>query len=137
MQRLAIRILSLALIAVSSVAAVETKYPHGGFDPRLDKLQGLLAHMSAPRRRSRSRPVPSCGRPLRPSPVATGVPITSEQEADLRDWLYDFLGRLFRFRQRQPRRPVLPARGRQQPEGLAAHARDPKKLGHPPRRHAL
>ena len=45
MQRLAIRILSLALIAVSSAAAVGTKYPNGVFEPRLDKLQDLLAHI--------------------------------------------------------------------------------------------
>ena len=45
MQPLAIRILSLALITVSSAAAVETKYPHGGFEPRLDKLQGLLDYV--------------------------------------------------------------------------------------------
>ena len=37
MQPLAIRVLSLALITVSSAAAVETKYPPGGFEPRLDK----------------------------------------------------------------------------------------------------
>ena len=45
MQPLAIRILSLALVTVSSAAAVETKYPHGGFEPRLDKLQGLLDYI--------------------------------------------------------------------------------------------
>ena len=46
MQPLAIRILYVALIAVyggvSSAAAVETKYPQGDFDPRLDKLQGQV-----------------------------------------------------------------------------------------------
>ena len=49
MQRLAIRILCIALIAVyggvSSAAAVQTKRPDDGFTPRLDKLQGLLDYI--------------------------------------------------------------------------------------------
>ena len=90
MQRLAIRILSLALIAVSSAAAVETKYPSGGFDPRLDKFQGLLAHIRATKK-VEIKAGPKLWQTITAIPVATGVPITSEQEADLRDWLYDFL----------------------------------------------
>ena len=90
MQPLAIRILSLALIAVSSAAAVETKYPHGGFEPRLDKLQGLLDYVHTAKK-IKVKAGPKLWQAIESIPVATGVPITSEQEADLRDWLYDFL----------------------------------------------
>ena len=90
MQRLAIRILSLALITVSSAAAVETKYPHGGFEPRLDKLQGLLDYVHAAKK-VKVKAGPKLWQAIESIPVATGVPITPEQEADLHDWLYDFL----------------------------------------------
>ena len=90
MQRLAIRSLSLALITISSAAAVETKYPHGGFEPRLDKLQGLFDYVRTARK-VEVKAGPKLWQTITAIPVATGVPITSEQEADLRDWLYDFL----------------------------------------------
>ena len=90
MQPLAIRILSLALITVSSAAAVETKYPHGGFEPRLDKLQGLLDYIHTVEK-IKVKAGPKLWQAIESIPVATGVPITPEQEADLRDWLYDFL----------------------------------------------
>ena len=90
MQPLAIRILSLALITVSSAAAVETKYPHGGFEPRLDKLQGLLDYVHTAKK-IKVKAGPKLWQAITTIPVATGVPITPEQEADLRDWLYDFL----------------------------------------------
>ena len=90
MQRLAIGILSLALIAVSSAAAVETKYPHGGFDPRLDKLQGLLDYTHTVEK-IEVKAGPKLWQAIEAIPIATGVPITPAQEADLRDWLYDFL----------------------------------------------
>ena len=90
MQPLAIRILSIALVTVSSAAAVETKYPSGGFEPRLDKLQGLLDHIRTAKK-IEVKAGPKLWQAITAIPVATGVPITSEQEADLRDWLYDFL----------------------------------------------
>ncbi len=99
MQPLAIRILYVALIAVyggvSSAAAVETKYPNGGFAPRLDKLQDLLAHIRTVEK-IKVKAGPKLWQaiatiPVATGPIATGVPITPEQEADLRDWLYDFL----------------------------------------------
>lgn len=90
MQPLAIRILSLALIAISSAAAVETKYPHGGFEPRLDKLQGLLDYVRTTKK-VEVKAGPKLWQTITAIPVAAGVPITSQQEADLRDWLYDFL----------------------------------------------
>ena len=90
MQRLAIRILSLALIAVSSAAAVETKYPSGGFEPRLDKLQGLLEYIHTAKK-IEVKAGPKLWQGIEAIPIATGVPLTPEQQADLRDWLYDFL----------------------------------------------
>ena len=90
MQPVAIRILSLALVVVSSAAAVETKYPHGGFEPRLDKLQGLLDYIHTVEK-IEVKAGPKLWQAIESIPVATGVPITPEQEADLRDWLYDFL----------------------------------------------
>ena len=90
MQRLAIRILSIVLIAVSSAAAVQTKYPHSGFEPRLDKLQGMINYIHT----ARKTPVkagPQLWQAIEGIPIAAGIPITPEQEADLRDWLYDFL----------------------------------------------
>ena len=90
MQPLAIRILSLALITVSSAAAVETKYPHGGFEPRLDKLQGLLDYVHTAKK-IKVKAGPKLWQAIESIPIARDVPITPEQEADLRDWLYDFL----------------------------------------------
>ena len=90
MQRLAIRILSLALIAVSSATAVETKYPAGGFEPRLDKLQDLLEYIHTAKK-IKVKAGPKLWQAIATIPIATGVPITPEQQADLRDWLYDFL----------------------------------------------
>ena len=94
MQPLAIRILCVALIAVyggvSSVAAVETKYPDGGFEPRLDKLQGLLDYIHTVEK-IKVKAGPKLWQAIEAIPVATGIPITPAQEADLRDWLYDFL----------------------------------------------
>ena len=94
MQLLAVRILYVALIAVfggvSSVAAVGTKRPDGGFEPRLDKLQDLLGYIRTVEM-TKVKVGPRLWQAVTAIPVATGVPITPEQEADLRDWLYDFL----------------------------------------------
>ena len=90
MQRLAIRILSLALVAVSSAAAVETKYPTGGFAPRLDKLQGLLEYIHTAKK-IEVKAGPKLWQAIEAIPIATDISITPAQQADLRDWLYDFL----------------------------------------------
>ena len=94
MQPLAVRILYVVLIAVyggvSSVAAVETKYPAGGFEPRLDKFQGLLEHIRTVEK-VKVQAGPKLWQAITTIPVVEGIPITPEQEADLRDWLYDFL----------------------------------------------
>ena len=90
MQRLAIRILSLALIAATSTAAVETKYPAGGFAPRLDKLQGLLDYIHTAKK-IEVKAGPKLWQAIKAIPIATDISITPEQQADLHDWLYDFL----------------------------------------------
>ena len=90
MQPLAIRILSLALIAISSAAAIETKYPSGGFEPRLDKLQGLLDYVHTAKK-IKVKAGPKLWQAITTIPVAADISITPQQEADLRDWLYDFL----------------------------------------------
>ena len=94
MQRLAIRILCIALIAVyggvSSAAAVQTKRPDGGFTPRLDKLQGLLDYIHTAEK-IEVKAGPTLWQAVGAIPIAAGVPIVPEQEADLRAWLYDFL----------------------------------------------
>ena len=90
MQPIAIRILCVALLAVSSAVAVETKYPHGGFAPRLDKLQSLLAYIHTAEK-IEVKAGPALWQAVEAIPIATGVPITPAQEADLRNWLYDFL----------------------------------------------
>ncbi len=94
MQPVAIRILCVALIAVyggvSSAAAVETKYPHGGFEPRLDKLQGLLDYVHTAKK-VEVKAGPKLWQIIESIPVATDIPITPDQEANLRNWLYDFL----------------------------------------------
>ena len=79
MQPLAVRILYVALIAVyggvSSAAAVETKYPDGGFEPRLDKLQGLLDHIRTVEK-VKVKAGPKLWQAITAIPVATGVPIS-------------------------------------------------------------
>ena len=94
MQPLAIRILYVALIAVyggvSSAAAVETKYPSGGFEPRLDKFQGLLDHIRTVEK-IKVKAGPKLWKTIESIPVDADISITPAQEADLRDWLYDFL----------------------------------------------
>ena len=94
MQRLAIRILCIALIAiyggVSSATAVQTKRPDGGFTPRLDKLQGLLDYIHTAEK-IEVKAGPTLWQAVGAIPIAAGVLIVPEQEADLRTWLYDFL----------------------------------------------
>ena len=92
--RILIRILYVVLIAVyggvSSAAAVETKYPSGGFEPRLDKFQGLLDHIRTVEK-IKVKAGPKLWKTIESIPVDADISITPAQEADLRDWLYDFL----------------------------------------------
>ena len=78
MQRLAIRSLSLALIAISSAAAVETKYPSGGFEPRLDKLQGLFDYVRTARK-VEVKAGPKLWQTITAIPVATDISITPKR----------------------------------------------------------
>ncbi len=90
MKSVAIRTLYFALIAVFSAAGAEPKPQYGGFLPDADGHQAYFDYISS----LDVIPV-EAGDELRQAveaiPVEPGVPITSEQEADLRDWLYDFL----------------------------------------------
>ncbi len=94
MQPLAVRILCVALIAVfgsvSSAAAVAIKRPDDSFAPRLDRIQGLLDYIHAAEK-IKVKAGPTLWQAVEAIPVATNRSITPAQEADLRDWLYDFL----------------------------------------------
>ena len=62
-----------------------------GFSPDADGQPSLSRLHQRLGDDPKSRPGLSCSRPSRPSQFEPGVPITPEQEADLRAWLYDFL----------------------------------------------
>ena len=94
MQPVAIRTLYFTLIAawfaVSSAATAEPKSQYGGFSPDDDGRQAYLDYIN-----SLEMIQVEAGAELQQAiasiPVEPGVPITPEQEADLRAWLYDFL----------------------------------------------
>ena len=94
MQPVAIRTLYFALIAawfaVSSAATAEPKSQYGGFSPDADGHQAYLDYING-----LEMIQVEAGAELQQAvaaiPVEPSVPITSEQEADLRAWLYDFL----------------------------------------------
>ena len=94
MQPVAIRTLYFTLIAawfaVSSTAVAEPKSQYGGFSPDADGHQAYLDYING-----LEMIQVEAGAELQQAvgaiPVEPGVPITPEQEADLRDWLYDFL----------------------------------------------
>lgn len=93
MKLLAISTLYFALVAawlaVASAAAAEQPQ-YGGFSPDAEGHQAYLDYLN----RLDMMKV-EAGAELQQAveaiPVEAGVPITSEQEADLRGWLYDFL----------------------------------------------
>ena len=94
MQPVAIRTLYFTLIAawfaVSSAAVAEPKSQYGGFSPDADGHQAYLDYING-----LEMIQVEAGAELQQAvaaiPVEPGVPITPEQEADLRAWLYDFL----------------------------------------------
>ena len=94
MQPLAIRILSLALVAAwlaaSSAAVAEPTSQYGGFSSDADGHQAYLDYIN-----SLEMIQVEAGAELQQAveaiPVEPSFPITPEQEADLRAWLYDFL----------------------------------------------
>ena len=94
MQPLAIRTLYLALIAawfaVSSAAVAEPKSQYGGFSPDDDGHQAYLDYING-LEMIQVEAGAELQQAIAAIPVEPSVPITSEQEADLRAWLYDFL----------------------------------------------
>ena len=94
MQPVAIRTLYFTLIAawfaVSSAAVAEPKSQYGGFSPDADGHQAYLDYING-----LEMIQVEAGAELQQAvaaiPVEPSVPITPEQEADLRAWLYDFL----------------------------------------------
>ena len=94
MQPLAIRTLYFALIAawfaISSAATAEPKSQYGGFSSDDDGRQTYLDYING-----LEMIQVEAGAELQQAvaaiPVEPGIPITPEQEADLRAWLYDFL----------------------------------------------
>ena len=93
MKPLAIRTLYFTLIAawfaISGTATAEPKSQYGGLSAAADGYQAYLDIHALEMIKVEA------GAELQQAvatiPVEPGVPITSEQEADLRDWLYDFL----------------------------------------------
>ena len=87
MKLLAIRTLSCVLIAIASAAGTEQ---YGGFASDADGHQAYLDYLH----RLEMIPV-AAGEELQQAiktiPVESDIALTSGQEADLRDWLYDFL----------------------------------------------
>ncbi len=94
MQPVAIRTLYLALItawfAVSSTATAEPKSQYGGFSPDADGHQAYLDYING-LEMIQVEAGAELQQAVEAIPVEPGVPITPEQEADLRTWLYDFL----------------------------------------------
>ena len=94
MQPLAIRTLYFALIAawfaVSSAAVAEPKSQYGGFSPDDDGRQAYLDYVNG-LEMIKVEAGAELQQAVAAIPVEPSVPITPEQEADLRAWLYDFL----------------------------------------------
>ena len=94
MKPLAIHTLYFALVAawftVSSTATAEPKSQYGGFPPDADGYQAYLDYIH-----KLEMIKVEAGAELRQAveaiSVEPGIPITPEQEAGLRAWLYDFL----------------------------------------------
>ena len=94
MQPLAIRTLYFTLIAAwlaaSSAAVAEPKSQYGGFSPDADGHQAYLDYING-LEMIQVEAGAELQQAVEAIPVEPGVPITPEQEADLRAWLYDFL----------------------------------------------
>ena len=94
MQPVAIRTLHFALIAawfaISSTAVAEPKSQYGGFSPDDDGRQTYLDYING-LEMIQVEAGAELQQAIAAIPVEPGIPITPEQEADLRDWLYDFL----------------------------------------------
>lgn len=94
MQPLAIRTLYFALIAawfaISSAATAESKSQYGGFSPDDDGRQAYLDYING-LEMIQVEAGAELQQAIAAIPVEPSVPITPEQKADLRAWLYDFL----------------------------------------------
>ena len=94
MQPVAIRTLYFTLFAawfaVSSTAVAEPKSQYGGFSPDADGHQAYLDYING-LEMIQVEAGAELQQAVEAIPVEPGVPITPEQEADLRTWLYDFL----------------------------------------------
>ena len=94
MQPVAIRTLYFTLIAawfaVSSAATAEPKSQYGGFSSDADGHQAYLDYING-LEMIQVETGAELQQAIAAIPVEPGIPITPEQEADLRDWLYDFL----------------------------------------------
>ena len=90
MQLLAIRILSCVLIAVASAAAAEPKREFGGFSSSPRDLPVFLDYIHS-LEMSKVKAGAELQSALAAIPVESDSTLTSEQAADLRGWLYDFL----------------------------------------------
>ena len=94
MQPVAIRTLYFALIAAwfasSSTAVAEPKSQYGGFSPDDDGRQTYLDYING-LEMIEVKAGDELQQAVEAIPVEPSVPITPEQEADLRAWLYDFL----------------------------------------------
>ena len=90
MKTLSVRTLYFALIAIASVAAAKPMSQYGGFSSHPDSLQVFYDYIHG-----QEMMKVEAGDELRQAieaiPVDLGTPIDLRQEADLRDWLYDFL----------------------------------------------
>ena len=82
--------LAFALIATASTAIADPKPHYGGFSPDADGQQAYLDYIHS----LEMIPVAAGAevqQTIESIPVASDIPITPEQAAGLRDWLYDFL----------------------------------------------
>ena len=94
MQPVAIRTLYFTLVAawlaISSAAVAEPKSQYGGFSPDDDGRQAYLDYING-LEMIKVEAGAELQQAVAAIPVEPSVPITPEQEADLRAWLYDFL----------------------------------------------
>ena len=87
------RTLCFTLLAIwlgISDAAAEPNRQYGGFSPDADGRQAYLDYINS-LEVMKVEASSELQNAVKSIPVESGVSITTEQEADLRDWLYDFL----------------------------------------------
>ena len=90
MKPLAIRTLYFTLITIASIAAAEPKSQYRGFSSDPDSLQPFYDYIHG-QEMMKVKAGAELRRAIEAIPVNLGTAIDLEQEAGLRDWLYDFL----------------------------------------------